>query len=130
MMQSIVNNTGIPYVAYTSAAQASVTNMYNGGVPILAGSDANTAPFAPANPPFGESLHEELQLLVAAGLTNVDAIRAATSVAASTFRLYDRGAIRPGLRADLVLLSADPTADIRNTRAIEKVWVAGVEWTP
>lgn len=79
----------------------------------------------PANPPFGLSLHEELELLVAAGLSTADAIRAATSVAASTFWLSDRGAIKLGLRADLVLLGANPTVDITNSRMIEKVWVAG-----
>jgi imidazolonepropionase-like amidohydrolase len=125
MMQSIVNNTGAPYAAYQYAAEASVTTMYHAGVPIAAGSDANTSPFVPANPPFGLSLHEELQLLVGAGLSNVDALRAATSVAASTFGLYNRGAIKPGLRADLVLLSADPTIDISNTLKITKVWVEG-----
>ncbi len=129
MMQSIVNNTGAPYIAYTDAAEASVTNMYKAGIPIIVGTDANTSPFVPANPPFGESIHDELELLVAAGVSPVDALRGATSLAASTFRLYDRGSIRPGLRADLVLLSADPTVNIRNARAVQKVWVEGVETT-
>jgi imidazolonepropionase-like amidohydrolase len=130
MMQSIVNNTGAPYAAYSVAAQGSVTNMYKGGVPIAVGTDANTSPYVPANPPFGISLHEELELLVAAGLSPVDALRGATSVAASTFQLSHRGAIKPGLRADLVLLSADPTVNIANSKSIERVWVAGVMSTP
>ncbi|GFF41969.1 adenine deaminase 2 [Aspergillus udagawae] len=106
---------------------ASVTAMHEAGVPIVAGSDANASPFVPANPPFGDSLHDELELLVEAGLSPVEALRGATSTAASTFRLHDRGAIRTGLRADLVLLGADPTVDIRNTRANDKVWVEGVQ---
>ncbi|KAL4811668.1 hypothetical protein BDW67DRAFT_189459 [Aspergillus spinulosporus] len=127
MLQSIVNNTGAPLYVYTDTAEASVTQMNNGGVPILVGSDSNTSPLVPANPPFGVSFHDELELLVAAGLSPVQALRGSTSLAASTFRLFDRGAIRTGLRADLVLLRADPTTDIRNAWSIEKVWIGGVQ---
>ena len=130
MMQSIVNNTHSPYSTYVKYAEVSVTAMYRGKIPIVVGTDANDFSYTPANPPFGISMHEELQLLVAAGITPVDAIRGATSIAASTFRLFDRGSIRPGLRADLVLLSADPTVDIRNTMTIQKVWIEGVEFNP
>jgi hypothetical protein len=49
MMQSIVNNTGAPHFLYANNAEASVTNMYKASVPILAGTDANTSPFVPAN---------------------------------------------------------------------------------
>jgi imidazolonepropionase-like amidohydrolase len=129
MMQSIVNNTGAPYIAYTAAAEGSVTSMNAAGVPIAVGTDANTSPYVPANPPFGISLHEELALLVAAGLTPTQALQGATSVAAHTFGLYDRGSISPGLRADLVLLSADPTVNIANSKSIEYVWLAGVLFT-
>ena len=104
--------------------------MYNGGVPVLAGYDANLFPYVPANPPFGLSLHEELELLVAASVFPVNAIRGATSLAALTFRLYDRGSIAVSPRANPVLLSADPTVDIRNSRPIEKVWIQGVESDP
>ena len=57
-------------------------------------------------------------------------VTAATSVAASTFRLYDRGAIAIGLRAHLVLLSANPLVDVANTLKITKVFLAGVEFDP
>lgn len=130
MMQSITNNTHLPYSVYTQNAQGSATNMHKAGIPILVGTDANAIPLIPANPPFGVSLHQELQLLVQAGLSPVEAINGATSAAASRFRLYDRGSILPGLRADLVLLSADPTKDIRNSLSIEKVWLNGVEFDP
>lgn len=127
MMQSIVNNTGAPSIIYNRVAEATVSNMYSGGVPILVGTDANTSPFVPANPPFGSSIHDELDLLVAAGLSPAQAIQGATSLAASEFGLFDRGVIKTGFRADLALLSADPTADIKNSRSIQKVWVGGVE---
>ena len=127
MMQSIVNNTGLPYTHFTNNAEASVTNMYKAGVPILLGTDANTSPYVPANPPFGLSVHEEFALLVQAGLNAVDAIKAATSLAASTYRFYDRGSISTGQRADLVLLTADPMVNIQNTRSLKAVWIQGIE---
>ncbi|MFE3703107.1 hypothetical protein ACFXO7_35170, partial [Nocardia tengchongensis] len=46
------------------------------------------------------------------------------------FGLSDRGAIAPGLRADLVLLDADPLADIAATRAIRAIWCGGTEHAP
>jgi hypothetical protein len=127
MMQSTVNNTGQPFIHYTANAAGSVAAMYKGGVPIIVGTDANLSPYTPANPPFGISMHEELELLVAAGISPVDAILGATSRAASSFRLHDRGTIRTGYMADSVLLSADPTVDIRNSRSIERVWINGVQ---
>lgn len=107
-------------------AQASVGEMKAAGVLVVAGTDANNAPAVPFSPKHGESLHDELALLVGAGLTPVEALRSATVLAASLFRLRDRGAIEPGLRADLVLIDGDPTADISVTRNIRQVWVEGV----
>ena len=91
------------------------------GVPILAGSDA-------PNPgtSHGAALHRELELLVQAGLTPAEALAAATSAPAKAFRLADRGRIAPGLRADLVLVAGDPTADVTATRNIVRIWKGGV----
>jgi len=127
MMKGIVervNPAGGPGPSYAAAA-ASVTALHEAGVPVLAGTDANETPAAPASPPFGESFHDELGLLVEAGLTPLEALRAATSGPAEYFELTDRGRIEPGLRADLVLLEADPTVDIAATRGIRGVWIAG-----
>lgn len=103
-----------------SVAYATVRQLKAAGVPILAGSDA-------PNPgtSFGAALHRELELLVDAGLTPIEALRAATSVPAREFGLTDRGRIAPGLRADLLLVDGDPTRDITATRAIAGVWKAG-----
>ena len=101
--------------------------MLRAGVPILAGTDANAEPGSPSPVAHGAALHDELELLTEAGLSTVDALRAATELPAKHFRLPDRGAIRPGLRADLVLVDGDPVADIRATRAITRVWCAGVD---
>jgi imidazolonepropionase-like amidohydrolase len=92
------------------------------GVPILAGTDAINPGTA-----HGASIHRELELLVAAGLSPSEALAAATSVPAAIFGLPDRGRIVPGARADLVLVDGDPTTDIKATRRIVGVWTQGHE---
>jgi hypothetical protein len=97
------------------------------GVTLLAGTDAGgSIPMTP-----GWSLHDELELLVGAGLTPYEALRAATANAgeflARHFHAGASGTITPGARADLVLLDANPLVDIRNTRRIQGVVVRG-EW--
>jgi imidazolonepropionase-like amidohydrolase len=102
-------------------APAAVRQLAAAGARILAGTDAPNSGTA-----HGASLHGELQLLVEAGLTPTAALAAATSAPAAAFHLADRGRIAPGLRADLVLVEGDPTADILQTRAIVQVWKLGV----
>ena len=87
---------------------------------VIAGTDAP----APGTT-YGASLHRELEHLVALGMTPVQALAAATAVPARAFRMNDRGSIRPGLRADLLLVDGDPTRDIRATRSIARIWNRG-----
>jgi imidazolonepropionase-like amidohydrolase len=129
MMEGIAKQSGRVGPDYRQS-RASVAAIYRAGVPVLAGTDANSAPGAPASIPHGSSLHHELELLVDAGLTTLDALRAATSLPAKHFGLDDRGAVAPGLRADLILIDADPLADITATRRIQRVWCAGIEHIP
>ena len=76
---------------------------------------------------IGPAVHRELELVVAAGIEPLDAIRIATLNAAVFLgREGDLGSIEPGKLADLVLLSADPLADIRNSQAIDTVIKNGV----
>lgn len=112
------------------ASLASVGALHRAGVPILAGTDANTQPGVPFQVPHGESLHHEMELLVAAGLSTLDTLRAAISLPAQHFGLNDRGAISPGLRADLVLIDGDPLATISATQNIQRIWCCGHEHTP
>jgi imidazolonepropionase-like amidohydrolase len=92
------------------------------GVPIVAGSDTPSASIRP-----GLSLHEELGLLVAAGLSNAEALRAATATPAALLgRSHCQGTIANGFLADFVLLDADPMADIANTTKISATWREGV----
>jgi imidazolonepropionase-like amidohydrolase len=102
-------------------ARAAVRVLAAAGVPLLAGTDAGNPGTA-----HGASIHRELELLVSAGLTPIEALRAATSTPARVFRLLDRGRLAPGLRADLVLVDGDPSRDITATRAIVQVWRNGV----
>jgi imidazolonepropionase-like amidohydrolase len=88
---------------------------------ILAGTDAPIPGTA-----YGASLHQELVLYVKLGMSAEHALAAATSVPASIFGLKDRGQIKPGMRADLVLVRGDPTVNIQDTRNIVDVWKRGV----
>ncbi len=73
----------------------------------------------------GLSIHQELELLVRAGLSPAQAILTATRDAARLAGADSVGMLAPGRGADLVVLSKDPLEDIRNTRAIERVMVRG-----
>lgn len=91
------------------------------GVPIVAGSDAMTSGVV-----GGFSLHEELELLVGAGLTNEEALASATRLPAIWLGVDgDRGTVEVGKRADLVLLDANPLADVKNARKITGVFLGG-----
>jgi imidazolonepropionase-like amidohydrolase len=115
--------------AYRTARE-NLATLHRAGVPILAGTDANAQPGAPCHVEHGRSLHHELALLVAAGLTPAQALNAATALPAEYFGLVDRGTVAPGLRADLLLIDGDPLADIHATRNIRRIWCAGHARTP
>ena len=104
-------------------ATAAVGALHAAGVAILAGTDA-------ANPgtAHGASVHQELRLLVAAGLTPVEALRSATAEPAARFRLADRGRVAPGLVADLVLVAGDPTRDSRRRPRSPRSGGAACAW--
>ena len=100
-----------------------VLDLHRGGAGILAGTDAADN-FAFVF--FGASLHEELELLVQAGLTTTEALQSATLLPARALGLEDElGSVVPGKAADLVLLDGDPLADIHNTTRIRAVMRGG-----
>ena len=91
------------------------------GVPLLAGTDALVPMIIP-----GESLHDELDLLVAAGLSRIDALRSATRTPAEIFpRFGDLGLVAPGRAANLLLVRGNPVEDLGVLRRPEAVIVEG-----
>jgi imidazolonepropionase-like amidohydrolase len=94
---------------------------FDAGVAILPGTDANVPGVVP-----GSSLHDEFETLARAGLPNRAILEGATRRAAEFLQTDgDRGTIEVGKRADLLLLDADPLADIANTRRIAAVILNG-----
>jgi len=118
----ILNNSGVPEnrearsAASLQAALDTTRILHDAGVPILAGSDQVVPGF---------SVHRELELLVRAGFTPLDAIRSATTIPAKIFGISDVGVIAPGKRADLVILDANPLDDIRNISRVHLVVAEG-----
>ncbi len=110
-------------------AYASVMALHKAGVDILAGCDVSEPLPILGGLAHGASLHHELQLLVAAGLAPIEALRAATSTPARRFGLNDRGRIAIGFLADLVLVEGDPTTNISDTLSIRTVWHRGTQLT-
>ncbi|MXX62122.1 MAG: amidohydrolase family protein [Holophagales bacterium] len=100
-----------------------VRRMNEAGVALTVGSDSGAGNIA-----YGWGTHHELETLVEdAGLTPLEALAAAGAAAASEVTDDpDFGSVAEGMAADLVLLTADPLADIRNTRQIDRVMQAGV----
>ena len=125
MMEGVAK-LGRPGCSY-DYSEESVRNLHKANVPILAGTDANDHPGTPAQIEHGSSLHHELELLVRAGLSNVEALRSATCLAAKHFGLADRGVVADGYRADLLLIVGDPLTAVVATKNIQRVWCAGIE---
>jgi imidazolonepropionase-like amidohydrolase len=109
------------YPEYLRTAQRNLKRLADSGVRYGFGTDSGPpARFA------GYFEHWEAQLMVEAGLTPAQVIAAATSSAAEFLgAAKDLGSLEPGKWADFVVLRADPLIDIRNTRSIEQVYIAG-----
>lgn len=103
-----------------------VRTFYKPGIGVLAGTDTGAAAYRGKDISCGGSLHEALRLLVDAGLTPFDALRSATTAPAHFLGRSDHfGTVEVGKRAELVLLDADPLADIRNTKTSRAVFTGG-----
>jgi imidazolonepropionase-like amidohydrolase len=109
--------------AYKQALEVALGNLkplVDGGVQLALGTDAG--------PPArfqGYFEHMEMSLMAQAGLTPMQILVSATGDAAQCLGLDDVGTLEPGRWADFVVLTANPLADINNTRSIESVWIAG-----
>lgn len=109
-----------PVPAFFSNALANTRLLHEAGIPLLAGTDAPNPATA-----HGVSLHEELQLMVRAGLTPEEALHAATALPDTIFHLGRRGHVAVGYRADLLLVNGDPTQNISDTLSIDRIWMNG-----
>jgi imidazolonepropionase-like amidohydrolase len=95
--------------------------LHDKGVRLVVGTDA----------PVGWFYHRELELLVSAGISPAEVLRMGTRNAAQALgRIADLGTVTRGKIADLVVLSANPVDDIRNTRRIEWVIQSGIPHRP
>lgn len=93
-----------------------------GGVAVAMGTDSG----AVVGRWQGYNEHRELELMVKAGLSSMQALVSATGAAARVLKVdKELGTLEPGKWADFVVLGADPLADIRHTRHIDSVWIAG-----
>ncbi len=102
-----------------------VKTLHDHGIKVALGTDSGTA-----NVPMGWGTHHELELYVEAGLTPMETLVAATATGASRMPPVgeaDFGTLTAGMSADLIVLNADPLADIRNTLRIDRVMLRG-EW--
>lgn len=120
-MERMANSSSAAaYRVALGQAQRNLKVLHDAGVRIAMGTDAGPAARFPG---FFE--HEELQLMVDAGLTPAEVLRSATSVSARCLGLDDVGTLEPGNWADFIVLGANPLDDIQATRSIEAVYIAG-----
>ena len=104
---------------YAEACKVILKNLHEGGVKLMAGTDANLPPTVP-----GFSLHDELLSLSKAGMSPSQALQAATSVPAEWLG-SNTGRIAEGYKANLVLLDKNPLDDLNNTKTINTVIIGG-----
>jgi imidazolonepropionase-like amidohydrolase len=109
------------YQAALAIARGNLKKAADAGLFIVMGTDAGPSPERFQ----GYFEHLELEMMVESGLTPLQALRSATSDAARALRLEGVGTLAPGAWADFVVLGRNPLADIRHTRSIESVYVAG-----
>ncbi|MGB0321742.1 MAG: amidohydrolase family protein [Pseudohongiellaceae bacterium] len=100
---------------------AGFARIETGDLDLVLGTDAGAVP----GHPFGYTGHRELEIYVRLGMSPMDALRSATSLAAKHLGLRGLGLLEPGKQASLLILNSNPTSDIRNTRDIHSVYLNG-----
>ncbi len=107
-------------------AMKNLKTLSDAGVQIAMGTDSGVVTAGNLGRWQGYFEHVELEYMVKAGMTPLQALVAATGGAARVTKVDERiGTLQPGKRADFVVLNANPVTDIKNTRQINSVWIAG-----
>jgi imidazolonepropionase-like amidohydrolase len=99
--------------------------LLDAGIPIAMGSDSGSIPDRNLGRWVGYNEHVELEMMVGAGMTPMQALVSATSTAARVMKIEGAGSLATGKWADLVVLNANPLMDIKNTRQIDSVYIGG-----
>jgi len=112
---------GLRYQKGLEVAKQNLASLAKQGVRIAMGTDSG-----PAGRFQGFFEHLEMEMMVEAGMSPMQVLVSATGDAARCHGKDDEiGLIRPGLRADLLVLGANPVENIRNLRSIEQIWIGG-----
>jgi imidazolonepropionase-like amidohydrolase len=115
------SRTAQRYKAGLDIAKRNLKRIADAGILVAMGTDAGPSP----ERFVGYFEHLEMQMMVDAGMTPAQVLRAASVDAARAMRVDGVGTLQPGAWADLVVLDQNPLSDIRNTRRIASVWIAG-----
>jgi imidazolonepropionase-like amidohydrolase len=99
--------------------------LVDAGIPIAMGSDSGSIPDRNPGRWAGYAEHLELEMMVKAGMTPMQALVAATGTGARVMKIDGAGTLQNGKWADLVVLNANPLTDIKNTRQIDSVYIGG-----
>lgn len=111
-------------IAAFETALKNLKKLFDAGVVVAMGTDSGAMPLRAQ----GFSEHLEMELLVQAGLTPLQAITVATKNSAEVLKINSKfGTLAKGKMADLIILNANPVLDIKHTRQIEAVYKAGKE---
>ena len=104
-------------------AERNLKRLSDAGVTIAMGTDSGVA----SNPGRWQGYFEqvEMEMMAKAGMSPMKVLVASTGDAAKTWGLKELGTLEKGKWADFVVLNANPLQDIRNTRTINSVWIAG-----
>jgi len=116
------SKSGQTYQKQLPVAMANLKTLSDQDVPIAFGTDSGIPTRF-----FGYFEHVEMAMMAEAGMSPMKIIVSATKDAAECMGLKGVGSLKPGYFADLIVLTADPLTDIKNTRTIESVWIGGEE---
>lgn len=115
------SRTAQAYKAALAVARRNLKKAADAGVLIAMGTDAGPSPERFQ----GYFEHLEMEMMVESGLSPAQVLRASTLDAARAMKVDGIGSVAKGSWADFVVLDRDPLQDIRNTRSISAVWIAG-----